>query len=209
MTDTSTMLRDIETKREFEETTLRYLDELYSTGLRLTRNEKDAEDLVQDTYLKAFSHFHQFSRGTNARAWLFKILTNTFINAYRRRVKEREILDKEEKGQLGNFFFSKETAARWASPEWHVLSTMLSDDVKRSLDELPVDFRMVVVLADLQDFSYKEIASIMDTPIGTVMSRLFRGRKLLRKKLYDFARREGVIDAGWRERGVDAVAVPA
>ncbi|GMV41167.1 MAG: ECF RNA polymerase sigma factor SigR [Myxococcales bacterium] len=205
MTDTSTTLHDIETKREFEETTLRYLDELYSTALRLTRNDKDAEDLVQDTYLKAYSHFHQFSRGTNARAWLFKILTNTFINAYRRRVKEREILDKEEKGQLGSFFFSKETTARWGSPEWHVLSTLLSDDVKRSLDELPVDFRTVVVLADLQDFSYKEIASIMDTPIGTVMSRLFRGRKLLRKKLHDFARREGVIDASWQERGFEAV----
>lgn len=204
MTDDRTMLHDTDTKREFEDTTLCYLDELYSTALRLTRNEKDAEDLVQDTYLKAFSHFHQFSRGTNARAWLFKILTNTFINSYRRRVKEKEILDKEEKGQLGSFFFSKETTTRWSSPEWHVLTSLLSDDVKRSLDELPTDFRMVVVLADLQDFSYKEIASIMDTPIGTVMSRLFRGRKLLRKKLYDFARREGVIDASWTEGGVDA-----
>jgi RNA polymerase sigma-70 factor (ECF subfamily) len=124
---------------------------------------------------------------------LFKILTNTFINSYRRRVKEKEILDKQEKGQLSNYFFSKEAAMRYSNPEWHVLSSLLSDDVKTALDELPVDFRMVVILADLQDFSYKEIASIMDTPIGTVMSRLFRGRKLLRKKLYEFARKEGII----------------
>ncbi|NUN13073.1 MAG: sigma-70 family RNA polymerase sigma factor [Myxococcales bacterium] len=181
------------TKQEFEALTLPHMDELYATALRLTRREKDAEDLVQDTYLKAFKHFDQFERGTNCRAWMFRILTNTFINAYRRRVKEREILDKQQSGQLANFFFSKEDAERDADPVQAIAMSGLSDDVKKALDEIPTDFRVVVVLSDLQDFSYKEIAEIMDTPIGTVMSRLFRGRRLLRSRLEEYARREGFI----------------
>lgn len=181
------------TKREFEALTLPHMDELYATALRLTRREKDAEDLVQDTYLKAFKHFDQFERGTNCRAWMFRILTNTFINAYRRRVKEREILDKQQSGQLANFFFSREDAERDADPVQAIAMSGLSDDVKKALDDIPTDFRVVVVLSDLQDFSYKEIAEIMDTPIGTVMSRLFRGRRLLRSRLAEYARREGFV----------------
>lgn len=182
-----------ESRREFEELTLPHVDELYGTAVRLTKNDKDAEDLVQDTYLKAFNYFHQFQKGTNCRAWLFKILTNTFINNYRRRVKEREILDRAEEGELSHAFFTRESMQRFTTPDRGVVTVGLSDDVQSALDELPKDFRMVVELADLQDFSYKEIASIMDTPIGTVMSRLFRGRRLLRKKLFDFAREEGII----------------
>ena len=173
--------------------TLRHLDELYGTALRLTRNERDAEDLVQDTYLRAYHHFDQFRRGTNCRAWLFKILTNTFINNYRRKAKEREIFERAESGELGTTFFTRDAMVRFVHPERYVVLDGLSDDVQRALDELPVDFRMVVVLADLQDFSYKEIARILDIPIGTVMSRLFRGRRLLRKRLCEFARREGIV----------------
>lgn len=186
-----------ESRKEFEALTLPHIDELYATAIRLTKNDKDAEDLVQDTYLKAYNYFHQFQKGTNCRAWLFKILTNTFINAYRRRVKEREILDRADEGQLSHVFFSRESLQRFVSPDNDSIRTALSDDVQEALAELPNDFRMVVELADLQDFSYKEIASIMDTPIGTVMSRLFRGRRLLRKRLHDFARREGIIGEGF------------
>jgi RNA polymerase sigma-70 factor (ECF subfamily) len=179
--------------QEFEAATLSHTDELYRAAYRLTRNERDAEDLVQDTYLKAFRCFHQFRKGTNCRAWLFRILTNGFINQYRRRVKEREILEKQHNGQLASLFFSKESGQRFSNPEQRTLEAGLCDDVQQALDELSSDFRTVVLLADLQDFSYREIADMMNTPIGTVMSRLFRGRKQLQKSLYDFARERGVI----------------
>ena len=178
---------------QFEATTMRYLDELYATGLRLTRNERDAEDLVQDTYLKAFKYFHQFKPGTNCRAWLFKILTNTFINGYRRRVKERDILERQETGALKKSLVCEESIERFSNPERRMVNTTLGDDVKSALSQLPDDFRTVVVLADLQDFSYKEIADFMGTPIGTVMSRLFRARRLLRKMLWQFGLQEGYI----------------
>ncbi len=181
-----------QSRKEFEEVTLPHLDDLYATALRLTRDPRDAEDLVQDAYLRAYSYFHQFKRGTNARAWLFRILTNTFINHYRRSTKEREIIDRAESGSLGAVFFGREALTRFSSPD-RVVVDGLSDDVQRAIDELPVEFRMVVLLADLQDFSYREIASILDIPIGTVMSRLFRGRRLLRRKLYEYALREGII----------------
>jgi RNA polymerase sigma-70 factor (ECF subfamily) len=192
-----------DTKREFESLTMPHLDELYCTAVRLTRNERDAEDLVQDTYMKAFTYFHQFQRGTNCRAWLFKILTNTFINNYRRRVKERDILDRAEVGELGTPFFSSDSQERFDAPDTAIRAE-LSDDVRTALEELPDDFRMVVELADLQDFSYKEIASMMGTPIGTVMSRLFRGRRMLRKRLVDFAREFGI-----QGQGDELEAVPA
>ena len=182
-------------KRRFEDTTLAHIDELYGTALRLTRNERDAEDLVQDTYLKAYKSFHQFKPGTNCRAWLFKILTNTFINIYRRRVKEREILERQENGSLQNSLVHRESVDRYANPARRVVNMGLSDDVQAALDAVPVDFRTAVILSDLQDFSYKEIAEIMGTPIGTVMSRLFRGRRLLRKALSAFAVEEGYIRA--------------
>ncbi len=180
-------------KRRFEKTTIQYIDELYGTALRLTRNERDAEDLVQDTYLKAFKAFHQFKPGTNCRAWMFKILTNTFINRYRRKVKEREILERQENGSLTNSLICRESMDRYSNPERRMVYAGLSDDVQRALDAVPTDFRMAVILSDLQDFSYKEIADIMGTPIGTVMSRLFRGRRLLRKALGAFAADEGYI----------------
>ncbi len=180
-------------KNIFEATTLQYLDELYGTALRLARNERDAEDLVQDTFLKAFKSFHQYRPGTNCRAWLFKILTNTFINRYRRRVKERDIIERKENGRLQNTLICRESIDRYSNPERQMIHCGLSDDVQQALDAVPTDFRMAVILSDLRGFSYKEIADIMNTPIGTVMSRLFRGRRILRKALWQFGVEEGYI----------------
>ena len=175
---------------------------LFGAALRLTKNARDAEDLVQDTYLKAFKSFASFERGTNVRAWLFRIQMNTFINRYRRRVRERELMDssKLDETLLRNFESEAQKEAL-NSPEDFYLSKMLSDEVLKALDELPVDFRTVVMLADVEGFSYKDIAEMVGCPIGTVMSRLFRGRKLLQALLYGYALEEGIIRARPGERG--------
>jgi RNA polymerase sigma-70 factor (ECF subfamily) len=181
--------------RLFETTTMAYVDELYGTAVRLTRSERDAEDLVQDTYLRAYRAFHQFEPGTNCRAWLFKILTNTFINGYRRRIKEREILDRQETGALDCSVHCRESMDRYASPDTRIHEGTLCDDVQAALEAVPEDFRTAVVLSDIEGLSYKEIAEIMGTPVGTVMSRLFRGRRLLRKSLWRFGLEEGYLRA--------------
>ncbi len=177
----------------FEQTALIYLDELYATALRYTKNEKDAEDLVQETFLKAFTNFHRFEQGTNCRAWLFTILTNTFINRFRRKKKEREILGADDLRPVRQNFHNVEAARFYNDPERKAMHRTFSSDIKDALEALPEEFRMVVVLADLNDFSYKEIAHILDCPVGTVMSRLFRGRKLMRKSLVDLAYERGII----------------
>src|SRR5467141_861723 len=169
------------TRREFEHLSLEHLDALYSAGLRLTKNERDAEDLVQDTFLRAFRFFDKFERGTNMKAWLFKILTNTFINKYRRRVKERTVVEGASREAGNERFVTREPTESSADPEQYFF------------DKLPIDFRLVVILADLQEFSYKEIAEILDCPVGTVMSRLYRGRKLLQKNLLGYAVESGVV----------------
>ncbi len=179
-------------REEFESLTMGHLDPLYAAALRLTRNEGDAEDLVQDTYLRAYRFFDRFERGTNIKAWLFKILTNTFINRYRRSVKERTTIE-DEKDTVHERFMSRDVSEASANPEQYFFDRLLSDDVLAAIDALPVDFRMVVILADLQEFSYKEIAEILDCPVGTVMSRLFRGRKLLQKSLLAYAVETGVV----------------
>jgi RNA polymerase sigma-70 factor (ECF subfamily) len=183
------------TKQEFEELALSNLDPLYSAALRLTKNERDAEDLVQDTCMRAYRFFDRFERGTNIKAWLFKILTNTFINRYRRRVKERSVVEGVEREAVHERFISRDATDFAANPERYFFDRLLSDDVLRAIDQLPIDFRLVVILADLQEFSYKEIAEILECPVGTVMSRLFRGRKLLQKTLRDYALGQGVISA--------------
>lgn len=188
-------------KTEFETLALEHMDALYASALRLTRSPKDAEDLVQDTYLKAFRFFDSFERGTNIKAWLFKILTNTFINKYRRRVKEKEMADAPAEDIMLDRFVSAEQVRALQDPEADFFGKLLSDEVVEALDQVPVDFRMVVILADIQDFSYKEIAEIVGCPVGTVMSRLFRGRRILQKHLYDYAVREGVIVAPSDEAG--------
>jgi RNA polymerase sigma-70 factor (ECF subfamily) len=181
------------TRREFESLALEHLDPLYSAALRLTKNERDAEDLVQDAFLRAFRFFDKFERGTNMKAWLFKILTNTFINRYRRRVKERTVVEGAAREATSEKFIVRETSESAVNPEQYFFDKLLSDDVLRSIDALPIDFRLVVILADLQEFSYKEIAEILDCPVGTVMSRLYRGRKLLQKNLLGYAVEQGVL----------------
>lgn len=194
--------RDDATQRsEFEALTLEHMDALYGAALRLTRSPKDAEDLVQDTYLKAFRFFASFEKGTNIKAWLFKIQTNTFINRYRRKVKEREVAETPAEDIVLDRFVSADQVRALQDPETDFFSKLLSDEVVEALDQVPVDFRMVVVLADIQGFSYKEIAEIVGCPVGTVMSRLFRGRRILQKHLYDYAIREGIISPDTTQEG--------
>lgn len=181
-------------KSEFEALTLEHMDALYAAALRYTRSAKDAEDLVQDTYLKAYRFFDKFERGTNVKAWLFKILTNTFINKYRRRVKEKAVAETPAEEFVSDRLVSSEQIRALQDPEGDFFSKLLSDEVVAALDRVPVDFRMVVILADLQDFSYKEIAEIVAIPVGTVMSRLFRGRRMLQQELYGYAIREGILE---------------
>ncbi len=179
--------------KAFEDEVMPHVHTLFGTALRLTRSSSDAEDLVQETYLKAFRSFEQFEMGTNCKAWLFRILTNTFINKYRRKVREREILDGES--HAPTVFISLDAAGKSGatSPENILIERFLSDEVLSALQKVPVDFRVVVLLSDVYSFSYKEIAEMMTIPMGTVMSRLFRGRRLLQEQLFEYAVREGVI----------------
>ena len=174
-------------REEFDAEVLPHLDALYANALRLSHARHDAEDLVQETVLRAFRFFDKFERGTNMKAWLFKILTNTFINKYRRRVKERTVVEGAAREAGNERFVTREPTESSADPEQYFFDKLLSDDVIRSIDQLPIDFRLVVILADLQEFSYKEIAEILDIPIGTVMSRIHRGRRQLQKLLWDYA----------------------
>ena len=171
---------------------MQHIDSLFATGLRMTRDPRDAEDLVQDTMLTAYRFFHRFEPGTNCKAWLFKILTNTFINKYRKKVREREVRDVIDQEEMPSLM-SEDVAAASKDPEGTMIGALLPDEVKRALEAVPHDYRLAVVLSDLEEFSYKEIADIMDCPVGTVMSRLHRGRRLLQKTLRDYAVREGIV----------------
>jgi RNA polymerase sigma-70 factor (ECF subfamily) len=187
---------------EFEALTLPHIDALYNTARRLTKNENAAEDLVQETYLKAFRFFHSFEKGTHIKAWMFKIMTNTFINQCRKKQRDRELLD-EWSGELHTRY---QLSPR--SVEDKVIGQFVSKEVTDALEQIPVDFRMVVVLADLEDFSYKEIAEIVGCPIGTVMSRLYRGRRMLRKILADFAVEQGYIQPPKEENPLPSNVTP-
>ena len=180
----------------FERDALGYLDQLYGAALRMTRNPADAEDLVQETFAKAYASFHQFTPGTNLKAWLYRILTNTFINTYRKKQRQPQLSggDTIEDWQLAQAEAHQSTGLR--SAEMDALDRMPDSAVSEAMNALAPDFRLAVYLADVEGFSYKEIAEIMGTPIGTVMSRLNRGRNQLRRLLADYARENGLIPGG-------------
>ncbi len=182
-------------RKRFEADAMQYMNQLYSAALRYTKNPSDAQDLVQDTYAKAYVSFHQFEPGTNLKAWLYRILTTTFINTYRKDQRRPQLSDQElEDWQIADA--SSHTSDQGKSAEDVVLENLPDSDIKRALAEIPEEFRIAVYLADVEGFSYKEIAEIVGVPTGTVMSRLHRGRKQLREKLTDYARELGYVKGG-------------
>ncbi|HET6613621.1 MAG TPA: sigma-70 family RNA polymerase sigma factor [Kofleriaceae bacterium] len=181
-------------RRDFETVALPNLDALFGAACRLTRDPRDAEDLVQDTILRAYRFWDSFEQSSNCKAWLFKILTNTFINQYQKNKRRREVLGAaaaEQQATDGVLIHERSTAQR--DPETAMLHGTLSKDVVDALLALPADFRVTVVLCDIEGFAYREIAEMMDCPVGTVMSRLHRGRRLLKEQLRDFAIASGIV----------------
>ena len=180
----------------FEVEAMGFVDALYNTALRMTRSPQDAEDLVQEAYLKAYKNFDKFEPGTNLKAWLFKIMKNTFINNYR---KQQSTPPQSDFADIEDAFenqVSEEVTRQIKNPEQELLEGVLDEDVQKALDELPEDYRLVITLADLEGFSYKEIAEILEIPLGTVMSRLYRGRRLLEEVLLRYAREHGYLRGG-------------
>jgi RNA polymerase sigma-70 factor (ECF subfamily) len=181
---------DLESR--FEAEALPLLSGMYSAAYRLTRNAADAEDLVQETFLRAYRGFHQFQQGTNLKAWLYRILMNTFINSYRKRQREPQTVSDEE---IADWYLYSKMAESGLEPsaETSVIESLPDEEVQEALSSLPEQFRIAVLLADVEGFSYKEIAEITDVPIGTVMSRLHRGRKALEKRLWNVVRERGLV----------------
>ncbi len=184
-----------ERRRLFQDQALPFMDQLYGAAMRMTKNPADAADLVQETFVKAFAAFSQFEQGTNLKAWLYRILTNTFINVYRKKQRDpyQGTIDELEDWQLGGAESATSTTTRSAEAE--AIDRMPASAVKDALQSIPEDFRLAVYFADVEGFAYQEIADIMKTPVGTVMSRLHRGRRLLRELLADYARERGMTAA--------------
>lgn len=182
-----------ERQLEFDALISPHLNSLYSTALRMTHNQNDAEDLVQETMYKAFRAFDQYQRNTNFRAWAFRILVNTYITAYRKAVRQPTKISYDD---LEEFYLYKkldETVSLQENSKEDFLENFFEDDVKNALENLPYQFRLVVLLCDVEGFSYNEIANIIDAPLGTVMSRLYRGRKLLQRYLWGYAKKRGYV----------------
>ena len=192
MAETNTAADTRELRERFTADAMQYVDQLYAAALRMSRNSADAEDLMQETYMKAFAAYHQFTEGTNLKAWLYRILTNTYINLYRKRQREPQQSQGEtvEDWQLAQA--GEHDAVGLRSAEAEALSALPNTEVREALNELSEDFRMVVYYSDVEGFAYKDIAEILDIPLGTVMSRLHRGRRILREKLLDYARENGL-----------------
>src|SRR5579863_6723207 len=186
----------------FADEALTHLDAMFGVACKLTRNPTEAEDLVQDAFVKAMRARDQFHAGTNLKAWLFRILTNTFINKYGRGGLERSVLDGPDADPLADGWVGASTMRQLRDPESLALMPMVQDEIRRALDALPTEFRLAVVLSDVEEFSYEEIAQIMGCPMGTVMSRLHRGRKLLQRALYNHALALGIV------KGEDQVGDP-
>ncbi|MEZ7898492.1 MAG: sigma-70 family RNA polymerase sigma factor [Flaviflexus sp.] len=182
---------DQERRERFERDALPFLDQLYGAAMRLTRNPADAEDLVQETYAKAYSSFHQFKEGTNLRAWMYRILNNTFISSYRKKQREPQKSDAGELEDWQMLEASTHEAQGMRSAETEAMSALPDEEIKEALAALPEDRRLAVYLADVEGFAYKEIASILEIPLGTVMSRLHRGRSQLRELLAQYAAERG------------------
>lgn len=192
-------MREENTRRkEFEETAMEHIDSLYNMALRLVFNKEEAEDLVQETYLKAYRFFDSFQKGTNIKAWLYKILKNTFINKYRKEIATPgEILYEDLEAINSGLAYKQETnsteLADTLESKYADFSGLLEDDVKQALDSLPAEYREAILLSDVEELSYQDIAEIANVPIGTIKSRLNRGRKLLQKKLFEYAKDKGFI----------------
>jgi RNA polymerase sigma-70 factor, ECF subfamily len=181
-------------KQRFQDDALPLLDPLYAGALRMTRNPADAEDLVQDTMLRAYRAFNRFEPGTNLKAWLFRIMTNAYINTYRKKQREPQKISQDEVEEFDLYRELKDHDPQLSeTPETIVLDSLVDSDITDAIDALPEQFRLAVILSDVEDFSYAEMAEIMDVPLGTVMSRLHRGRKALQKRLWELARERGIV----------------
>ena len=190
----------VDPRKAFEEQALPFMDQLYAAAMRMTRNPADAADLVQETFVKAYGSWSSFTQGTNLKAWLYRILTNTYINIYRKKQREpfQGAIDDLEDWQMGGA--ESTTASHSRSAEAEAIDRMPASAVKEALQQVPEDFRLAVYLADVEGFPYQEIADIMKTPIGTVMSRLHRGRRMLRELLADYAAERGITAQGTKDK---------
>ncbi|MDO5750148.1 MAG: sigma-70 family RNA polymerase sigma factor [Rothia sp. (in: high G+C Gram-positive bacteria)] len=192
MSQESGALSSRELREAFTRDAMQYVDQLYAAALRMSRNPADAQDLVQETYLKAFAAYHQYQQGTNLKAWLYRILTNTYINVYRKRQREPQQANTEQVEDWQLAAAGNHDAVGLRSAETEALASMPDSEVKDALESLPEDFRMVVYYSDVEGFAYKDIAQMLEIPLGTVMSRLHRGRRILRERLADYARENGL-----------------